>query len=194
MNMEPITLPESKRLIELEHQIEDGQQAWLEVGLALTEIRDNRLYRAEFETFADYCQQTWKWTDKRAYQLISAADETSTTGRTFPTERAARVARKERQASERQPAPDTDEETPHITQPTLDAQWKAATGNAKAPVELPAHIQELIDELKLCRDNCDCFVECVTSGDCEPDSVKDCAKHLKKLSTLMMAYAVEIAP
>jgi len=101
---------------------------------------------------------------------------------------------KERKMPKRQPAPDTDEETPHITQPTLDAQWKAATGNAKAPVELPAHIQELIDELKLCRDNCDCFVECVTSGDCEPDSVKDCAKHLKKLATLMMAYAVEIAP
>ena len=194
MNMEPITLTESKRLMELESQIEDGQAAWLAVGLALTEIRDQKLYRADFQTFADYCRQTWKWTDKRAYQLISAADETSTTGIHFKTERLARVARKERQAVERAPEPPADEETPHITQPTLDSKWKAATGNATVPVELPAHIQDLVDELKLCRDNCDAFVGCVTAGDCEPDSVKDCAKHLKKLATMMAAYAMEIAP
>ena len=98
----------------------------MQVGLALTEIRDKKLFRAEFETFKEYCEQTWKWSDKRAYQLIAAADESSTTGRTFSTEREARESRKERTQSARKPiadkvltpAPmvDVEDEPPRVTQ------------------------------------------------------------------------------
>ena len=212
---EPLTMEESKWITSLEDTIRKGQKAWLEVGIALSTIRDQKLFvRLGFETFKDYCQSTWKWSDKRAYQLIAAAEESSTTGRTFSTEREARESRKERTQAARKPICDTPAknpppvldvdpadlphdhdhlEAPHITQPTIDAQWKAATGNVKLEPEIPAHIVALIDELKLCRDNCDCFIDCVKSQDCEPDSIKDAAKHLKKLAALLLAYAAEIS-
>lgn len=96
MALEPISIPESSRLIELENIIREGQHAWLEVGIALTEIKEKRLYRNDYETFAEYCRCVWQWTDRRAYQLIAAADEVGTTGSDFKTERAARAARAKR--------------------------------------------------------------------------------------------------
>jgi hypothetical protein len=41
--------------------------------LALAEIRDNRLYRAEYKTFEEYCKSKWGWKRQRAYELIDAA-------------------------------------------------------------------------------------------------------------------------
>jgi hypothetical protein len=58
----------------LERTIEAGQRTFVEVGLALTEIRDSKLYRADFQTFEAYCQAKWGWTRQRAYQIIDAAD------------------------------------------------------------------------------------------------------------------------
>ena len=50
------------RLSELEALIERGQQTFIEVGLALTEIRDSKLYRQDFATFDQYCEKRWGWT------------------------------------------------------------------------------------------------------------------------------------
>ena len=47
-------------------------EAFLEVGTALTKIRDTRLYKAEFRTFEDYCRQRWDMTRQYANQLISS--------------------------------------------------------------------------------------------------------------------------
>jgi hypothetical protein len=60
--------------ITLERTIEAGQQTFVEVGLALTEIRDSKLYRADFETFDQYCQKRWGWSQKRASHLIIASE------------------------------------------------------------------------------------------------------------------------
>src|SRR5262245_5976189 len=65
---------EVTRLSELEAVIERGQQTFIEVGRALTEIRDSGLYRTEFATFEEYCKTRWGWERQRAYQLISASD------------------------------------------------------------------------------------------------------------------------
>jgi hypothetical protein len=67
------TLPESQRLISLERTIEAGRKTFVEVGLALAEIRDSRLYRSDFDTFEEYCQSKWQWERQRAYELIAAA-------------------------------------------------------------------------------------------------------------------------
>jgi hypothetical protein len=61
----PFPVDESKRLIELEHIIEAGLQAFIEVGTALAEIRDSHLYKSNFLTFEDYC--IGKWAFKRAH-------------------------------------------------------------------------------------------------------------------------------
>lgn len=49
-------------------------QTFYDVGHALAEIRDRRLYRANFGTFEDYCQKRWGFSRQRAAQLISGAD------------------------------------------------------------------------------------------------------------------------
>ena len=68
-----LTITESDRLAECEATIERGFQTFAEVGTALLEIRDSRLYRSEFGTFEAYCQSRWGWNRHRASQLIGAA-------------------------------------------------------------------------------------------------------------------------
>jgi hypothetical protein len=70
---QPITLKESARLVELERKIETGMTTFVEVGNALMEIRDSRLYRVEYKTFEAYCREKWGMSKVRAIQLISAA-------------------------------------------------------------------------------------------------------------------------
>lgn len=69
----PITLAESKRLIELEKIILDGEHTFIKVGIALAEIRDARLYKADYKTFEAYCIGKWGWTKQHCYRLIECA-------------------------------------------------------------------------------------------------------------------------
>lgn len=57
-----------------EEVIERGLQTFVEVGQALAEIRDQKLYRGEFGTFEEYCSQRWQLARTRAYELISASE------------------------------------------------------------------------------------------------------------------------
>jgi phage N-6-adenine-methyltransferase len=76
MSKEPITIQESKRLIDLESKIKRGLDTFVEVGEALLEIRDSRLYRIEHATFEDYCREKWGMSRSRAHRLIEAATAT----------------------------------------------------------------------------------------------------------------------
>lgn len=76
MSEEIITMQESARLVELERKIETGMTTFVEVGNALMEIRDSRLYRVEYKTFEAYCRDKWEMSRPRVYQLISAAQAT----------------------------------------------------------------------------------------------------------------------
>jgi phage N-6-adenine-methyltransferase len=63
------------RLLECERVIERGLNTFVEVGAALLEIRDNRLYRGrEYDTFEDYCRGQWKWTRQHANRLIASTE------------------------------------------------------------------------------------------------------------------------
>ena len=69
-----VTEIEAQRFTELETAIERGVQTFVEVGNALIEIRDSRLYRADYGTFEDYCRERWGFTDRRARQLMTATE------------------------------------------------------------------------------------------------------------------------
>lgn len=69
-----LTLPEHDRLAELEAVVERGVQTFVEVGDALAEIRDRRLYRGTHGTFEAYCGNRWGIARSTAYQLIEAAE------------------------------------------------------------------------------------------------------------------------
>lgn len=74
MNNELITLDERSRLYQLEETIRQGLNTFVDVGNALLEIRDKRLYRQEYSTFEEYCREQWNMSRPRAYQLIDAAN------------------------------------------------------------------------------------------------------------------------
>jgi hypothetical protein len=68
-----LTQADTERLKELESVIERGTKTFIEVGYALAEIRDQRLYRQTHATFETYCAEQWGWTRQRSYQLMNAA-------------------------------------------------------------------------------------------------------------------------
>ncbi len=53
--------------------IAKGRKTFVEEGLALAEIRDLRLYKQEYSSFAEYCQKKWGWTKQYVnYQIAGA--------------------------------------------------------------------------------------------------------------------------
>ena len=64
---------EQRHLGRLEKRIAAGLQTFREVGAALLEIRDSRLYRETHATFEAYCADRWALPRARAYQLIDSA-------------------------------------------------------------------------------------------------------------------------
>lgn len=71
--MEFLSITETTKLKECEQVIERGLNTFVDVGNALLEIRDNKLYRIEYKTFEEYCKERWNISRPRAYQLIEAA-------------------------------------------------------------------------------------------------------------------------
>lgn len=65
---------EAKALAKHESTIQRGLSTFYEVGAALLAIRDGKLYRSSHRRFEDYCQERWKMSKPRAYQLIEAAE------------------------------------------------------------------------------------------------------------------------
>jgi hypothetical protein len=86
----PMTDADLTKLAELEEVIEAGIAKFVEVGTALAEVRSERLYRAEYKTFEDYCRDRWSFGRQRAAQLIEAADVSKTFGQTLKVESHAR--------------------------------------------------------------------------------------------------------
>lgn len=67
---------ERQQLVECESVIEAGLASFVEVGVALAEVRDSKLYRQTHSTFEDYCRERWGLKRQRAYELIEASDVT----------------------------------------------------------------------------------------------------------------------
>lgn len=90
---EPISLDESMRLIELEKVVKAGKTTFFDVGNALAEIRDKRLYKADFTSFDEYCVEKWGFKRAHARRLIEAAGIASEMAPVgfIPSERAARA-------------------------------------------------------------------------------------------------------
>jgi hypothetical protein len=74
------------RLAELEAVIEGGMQTFVQVGTALAEIRDQRLYKATHSDFDAYCQERWGFSRRRAGQMIEAATIADELGTIVPTQ------------------------------------------------------------------------------------------------------------
>jgi transposase len=66
-----------RSLDQCEAVIQRGVGTFIEVGEALMEIRDRRLYQLEFASFDSYCRERWGFNRQRAHQLITASEVSS---------------------------------------------------------------------------------------------------------------------
>jgi len=95
--MSQVTKSRKQRLRACEKVLTEHMEEFVRVGLALKEIRDERLYKEDgFERFEDYCRKKWEISRKYADKVIASADlriklpTTTPTGRHEWTERAVR--------------------------------------------------------------------------------------------------------
>jgi hypothetical protein len=72
-DMGEMTPGETRHLQALERRVAAGLQSFREVGEALLEIRDKRLFRMTHTSFEVYCSERWGIERSRAYQLMGAA-------------------------------------------------------------------------------------------------------------------------
>lgn len=69
---DPLSEREIKLLVQCEADIEQNLKGFRKVGYALTLIRDLSLYRANYDTFEDYCRAEWDMGRPHAYRLIDS--------------------------------------------------------------------------------------------------------------------------
>lgn len=72
VEISPLSANENKRRAELEAVIDKNFKGFVQIGLALAEIRQSRLYRSTHRTFECYCADLWDMCKKRANQHIAA--------------------------------------------------------------------------------------------------------------------------
>ncbi len=70
-----LTRAEKDRLAENERVIQSTLLSFVEMGKALEDIKEKRLYRARYKTFEDYCRNRWGFSRQRAFQLIGSAEK-----------------------------------------------------------------------------------------------------------------------
>jgi phage N-6-adenine-methyltransferase len=73
-DQQSLTIVEEDRFSVCEEVIENGLQTFVDVGEALAEIRDQRLYRDNYNTFERYCQDRWGLSRTHIDRTISAAE------------------------------------------------------------------------------------------------------------------------
>ena len=67
-----LTTQELEELEKHEAAIVKGKKIFLEVGKALIAIHDQRLYRAQYPTFEEYCADKWNLGPSHAYRLMES--------------------------------------------------------------------------------------------------------------------------
>lgn len=196
---EPDANPEtpSRTLAELENVIERSKETFIEVGEALAEIHDRKLYRQlGFRSFGTYGKERWGFSRAHVYRLMSAAKEVklSPNGRQIKTEREANK-RTEKRSTPKESKPASPigpvkmpssipvpvqaaqpESSVPITRTELaDPKWGLPLGNASVKEELNPDI-----EYNRFRNQADLWQDEFRSKDLIP-LLKDVIKHSKDL-------------
>lgn len=68
-----LTTSEQADLRRLEGIVQRGMQTFCEVGKALAEIQERRLYRLTHKTFTAYCEERWGMSKSHAYRHIEVS-------------------------------------------------------------------------------------------------------------------------
>ena len=79
-----LTPHEEEILKKCEGIVERGWDAFVEVGMAIAQINEGRLYRVRFKTFEAYCRVNLPYTLRHANRLVAAAQVVTELGPTGP--------------------------------------------------------------------------------------------------------------
>lgn len=71
--VKPLSDEERTWFSECERIVSEGLGTFREVGIALQQINEQRLYREGFETFVDYLKVKWDMSESQGYRLMDAA-------------------------------------------------------------------------------------------------------------------------
>jgi hypothetical protein len=82
--MNDLTLLEKTRLAACESVIQKSISSFYEMGSALKEIRDGKLYKDKFETFEEYCTTTWEVGRSYVNKMISGSEVVNNLGTIVP--------------------------------------------------------------------------------------------------------------
>lgn len=143
MPEERLTTPERYELERQESIIDAGVKTVFAVGKALQKIRDGRLYRDQYGTFADYCDKKWGFVRERARQLIAAAESKANLATKVGSEKTTKSTAKV-EKSQKHPPNSTTPEPKRETQvrplaglpkETQKKAWAEATKYTDAPTE-----------------------------------------------------------
>ncbi len=129
--MNDLTVIENQRLDQLEDIVSKNLRAYYEVGIALLEIRESRLYRNGYETFEDYCRDRWDMGINYSEKIMNSAKvidnlKSRTNGTTQPQ-------------SERQTRPLT-----RLSAPLQIEAWKKAVETAPEGKITAKHIEAVV--------------------------------------------------
>jgi hypothetical protein len=127
---------ESIELSQAEQTIEIGLRAFWEAGKALLTIRDKKLYRADYETFENYCESRWRMDRTHAYRLIAASKvlkNLSPVGDNSPLP-----------SSERQIRPLAKLKEPSLQQKAWENAVQAAGGSSPTAKQVASTVEELL--------------------------------------------------
>lgn len=80
-----LSTSEESALSQYESTIERGLQTFYEVGNALAAIRDGGLYRSNYPTFEQYCQDRWGMGRNYVNKLVAASEVVDNLGTIVPT-------------------------------------------------------------------------------------------------------------
>lgn len=83
--VEPLAVAEAQSFVRCEAIIERGMRTFAEVGNALVEIRDGRLYRETHASFEAYCRERWQMGKPQAHRVIVAAEVAEVAAAAVPT-------------------------------------------------------------------------------------------------------------
>jgi polyhydroxyalkanoate synthesis regulator phasin len=129
-----LSTDESMELERCETIIERGLRTFFEVGTALLRIRELRLYRAEYATFEDYCQERWEMGRRYVNQIIAASQVRENLGAMAP---------KQLPENERQARP-----LARLEPEGQRAAWQQVLDSAAAEGRITAaHVEQVVKEM-----------------------------------------------
>ncbi len=125
---------EKKTLSKLEASIERNLNAFYELGVALKQIKDARLYRETHPNFEAYCRDRWKFGRRSAYQFIDSA----------------KVIENVRHSAQTEVLPSNERQTRALTHLPPDQQkkaWKKAVETAPGGRVTGKHVEAVAKEM-----------------------------------------------